>query len=165
MKLATHLDRATVQVIPMPVYSHSMSNGFVLCWLQLLLDNLDGIVVVDHGHRSSKLESHICFVLKPLVGGSADFGKPRASAEAPAAATRAARAASLTHTIAAAAPAWRTDVAAALPVSECAAPSSPSATARRLLAAAARLGAERAAPSCRPLQHLQLGGRVRGWHS
>lgn len=65
IRLLTYDDHMSVKVCLMPKYDPQMRNMLASGFLHSILLNIDGAIVVDHGHKKSNGESHICFKLRP----------------------------------------------------------------------------------------------------
>ena len=81
VKLASYGDRMILQITLLTKYDASMRNGLTIAWLHQVRENLADAVSVDHGHRKSSGETHICIVLRPLLG-SKDEEFPLVGADA-----------------------------------------------------------------------------------
>ena len=73
VKLASYADRMILQITLLTKCDASMSNCLTIAWLHQMRENLASAVSVDHGHRKSSGEAHICIVLRPLPGSSGSF--------------------------------------------------------------------------------------------
>ena len=66
VKLCSHSDKLIMQICLFPVWEPTMRNSLVISLLHMVQLDIDNAIIVDHGHKNSKGESHIRFVVKPL---------------------------------------------------------------------------------------------------
>ena len=67
MKLSTHADRTTLQLVLAPGGNATQQNGLAVAWLEHLRGTLNQTVAVDHGHRKSTGEAFVSVTLRPVL--------------------------------------------------------------------------------------------------